>query len=853
MRFWSVRCLGIAAMFSVYFLHAAHAAEAQSTRQLDASEILKRLQRLSVVGSVLYVAAHPDDENTNLLTYLASGRGIRATYLSITRGDGGQNLIGSEQGPVLGLIRTQELLAARRTDGAAQLFTRAIDFGYSKSVDEALRFWGEEEILADVVLAIRRVRPDVIITRFSSSGGGHGHHTASARLAERAFQVAADPKFQPASMPKLPPWQARRLFANRGGGGGDGALARLDVGEYDSLLGASYGEIAASSRSMHKSQGFGVARRRGPILESFQLVSEAGKDGGKPGSGSRPPGAASPFDGIDWTWARVPGGARIAKLAADVARGFRFEDPAASVPALLALDAALEGVSDPFWRDYKRAEVAELVAACTGLWVEANAASPALVPGVKVQVALTALNRSAVPIKLSEVRFVGPALAGETRAPVPAGKPLARHEPQRLELEVAAAAEASASGPYWLAQPSLPARYQVVDLSQIGLPENPPALSVEVKVNVAGRQFAFAYPVVHKWTDPVVGERMRPVEVVPAVSVDPLAGVLLFPSSKSQSLRVRLKATTAKTEGSLRLETSAGFVAEPASAPFSLAAAGDEVELSFTVRPPRGQAAASTTLRAVAAVGGRELSQRVQFIEHAHIPIQMYVTPAEVRLSTVDLRLSGKRIGYVAGAGDEVAPSLERVGYSVVLLDDATLATAPLGGFDAIVLGVRAFNTNQRLRFHHSRLMDYVKAGGTLVAQYNTTSRLGDLDEVMGPMVFEIGRDRVTDEKAPVKFETPAHGILNHPNKITAADFEGWVQERGLYFASTWDKRYETPLWLSPIPVKTPCAGACSWPATGGAPSSTRVSRSSDSSPPGCPEPTVCLRISSPHGKTAAR
>jgi LmbE family N-acetylglucosaminyl deacetylase len=787
----------LAALFSLFLLLAARPAPAERTRQLGASEIQKRLQRLSVVGSVLYVAAHPDDENTNLLTYLASGRGIRATYLSITRGDGGQNLIGSEQGALLGLIRTQELLAARRIDGAEQLFTRAIDFGYSKSVDEALRFWGEEEILADVVLAIRRVRPDVIVTRFSSSGGGHGHHTASARLAERAFKAAADPKFQPASMPKLPPWQARRLFANRGGGQAAGGLARLDVGDYDPLLGASYGEIAASSRSMHKSQGFGVARRRGPIVEGFQLVAEAEAAGGS-GKSDRSAGArgggGGPFDGIDWTWARLPGSGKVAKLAAEAARSFRPDDPAASVPALLALDVALEGLSDPFWRDYKRAEVADLVAACTGLWVEANAATPALVPGLKVPVTLTTLNRSAVAIKLSEVRFLGPALAGETRAPVLVSKVLARHDPQRVDLEISAAAEAWPSGPYWLSQAPLPARFQVADASQIGLPENAPALSVEIVADMAGRRFSLNYPVLHKWTDPVAGERSRPVQVVPAVSVDPLAGVLLFPSGKEQPLRVRLKASAARTEGSLRLETGAGFVSEPPSAPFRLAAAGDEVELAFTVRPPRAPGAVSATLRAVAEVGGRKLDQRVQFIEHGHIPIQMYVTPAEVRLTTVDLRLSGKRIGYIPGAGDEVAPSLERVGYSVIFLDEAALASAPLGSFDAIVMGVRAFNTNQRLRFHHARLMDYVRGGGTLVVQYNTTSRLGDLDELMGPLVFQIGRDRVTDEKAPVRFENPRHGILNHPNKITPADFDGWVQERGLYFASTWDRRFETPL-----------------------------------------------------------
>jgi LmbE family N-acetylglucosaminyl deacetylase len=759
---------------------------AEPTRQPDASGILKRLQALSVVGSVLYVAAHPDDENTSVLTYLASGRGVQATYLSITRGDGGQNLIGSEFGPQLGVIRTQELLAARRTDGAAQLFTRAIDFGFSKSVDEALRIWGEEEILADVVLAIRRVRPDVILTRFSSDGGGHGHHTASARLAERAFKLAGDSKYQPASTPKLPPWQPRRIFLNRFGG--DAGSVRQDVGGYDPLLGASFGEIAATSRSMHKSQGFGVARRRGPMLDGFTLTASA-EPGGRP-----PAALSSPWDGIDWSWDRVPGADRVKKLAADAARSFRVDDPAASIPALVSLDAALEGLSDPFWRDIKRAEVADLVAACAGLWVEPNAASPALVPGVPVQVTVTALNRSKAPIKLVDLRLVGPALGSEKRTPQPVGKALPTHEPMRQEISVAAAGDARPSGPYWLTQPPLPGRYQVADAAQIGLPENPPALALQARIEVGGRTFALTYPVLHKWTDPVAGERTRPVEVVPAVSVDPLATVLLFPDGKPQPLRVRLKAAVGKSEGTLRAEPAAGFTVEPASAPFKLAAAGDEVELTLSVRPPKGRVSTSTALKLVAEVGGRQLTQRVHHLEYDHIPMQLLVTPAEVRLSTVDLRLLGKRVGYVPGAGDDVASSLERVGYEVAILDEAALASGALGGFDAIVLGVRAFNTNDRLRFHHARFMDYVKKGGTLVVQYNTTSRLGDQDEEMGPLAFQIGRDRVTDEKAPAQFEKPAHPVLNQPNKITPADFEGWVQERGLYFATSWDKGYETPL-----------------------------------------------------------
>jgi LmbE family N-acetylglucosaminyl deacetylase len=785
-----------AAAMTLPFALPGDPARAQPARQPASSgEIQKRLERLSVLGSVLYVAAHPDDENTSLLTYLANGRLVRTAYLSMTRGDGGQNLIGPEQSVALGIIRTQELLAARRIDGAQQMFTRARDFGFSKSVDESLRWWGEEDILADTVVAIRRFQPDVIVTRFSASGGGHGHHTASARLAARAFKAAADPGYKPAGVPDLPPWQARRLLWNRGGGGGApaGDDLRLDVGGYDPLLGTSYGELAAESRSMHKSQGFGQARRRGPNVEGFQVIAEAG--GGKLTGGD-------PFQGIDWSWRRVRGSERAAKLAAELVRGFRPADPAASLPGLVALDAALDALGDPSWKAHKRAEVAALIAACAGLWIEATADAPGVAPGRSVGVKVTALNRAAVStqVKLVEVRLEGPAVAGETIA---VNRPLPHHQPQQIDHDVKAAPAAVPSGPYWLRQPPLPGRFQLADPRLTNLPENPPALAAVAHVEVGGRRFALAYPVIYKWTDPVAGERTRPLEVVPAVSVRPQGRALLFPDGKAQPLVVRLEAAAAGTAGTLALEASEGFTVKPAGAPFTLAAAGDEVELRFSVSPPRTRTDKPGTLRAIAevnAAGGApaaRLASQVDVIEHPHIPMQMMLTPAEVRLQPVDLKRDGRRIGYIEGAGDEVAHSLEQVGYQVVVLDEAALASAPLQGFDAIVTGVRAFNTNERLGHHHPRLMEYVKAGGTLVVQYNTSNRLSKVQGRIGPLPFDIGRDRVTDETAAVTFEAPGHRVLSYPNRITAADFEGWVQERGLYFAQSWDKGYEAPLSMA--------------------------------------------------------
>ncbi len=781
-------------------LHAAPPVEPSS------AEIAKRLDRLAVLGSVLYVAAHPDDENTNLLSYLANGQLVRTAYLSLTRGDGGQNLIGSEQGVGLGIIRTQELLAARRTDGAEQLFTRARDFGFSKSVDESLKVWGEEEILADVVSAIRRFRPDVIINRFSASGGGHGHHTASARLSERAFKAAADPKYAPADQPRLSPWQATRLLWNRGGGEAGGL--QLDVGLYDPLLGKSYAEISADSRSMHKSQGFGAAKRRGPIIEAFEVIAEA------PGSKAAKP--TTPWEGVDWTWRRIPGGDKIAKLVKDARQSFRPEAPSALLPALIAIDAAIDGIGDADWKSHKRKEIAELVAAVTGLFVEATTSHAGVVAGDKIGVTINALNRSPAALTLRELRLVGPAL-GAAPVTIAVGKPLPQHAPQKFERELTIPPGTSATGPYWLRESPLPGRFEVKDPLLAALPENPPAVAVDAIVETGGRRFVLRYPVQHKWTDPVEGERHRPLEVVPAVSVAPIGGALLFPDGKAQTLGVRVKAAKANTKGTLRLEAPAGYTIKPATAPFSLDAAGDETELRFAVQPPKKpmSSAMSGSLRALASVanaGGATgnvdgLSHKVDFISYPHIPIQMMLTPAVVRLEPVDLERGGRRIGYIPGAGDEVASSLERAGWQVTMLDDAALQSASLKAFDAIVTGVRAFNTNDRMPQHHARLMDYVKGGGTLVVQYNTANRLSKVSDRIGPLPFDISRDRVTDETAAVRFEDAAHPIFHHPNKLGPADFEGWVQERGLYFASNFDKGWEAPLSMAD-PGESPSRGS---------------------------------------------
>jgi LmbE family N-acetylglucosaminyl deacetylase len=778
----------------------------------DAARVALALRRLGVVGRVLYVAAHPDDENTNLLAYLENVALVRTAYLSLTRGDGGQNLVGAEQGPELGLIRTEELLAARRIDGAEQFFTRARDFGFSKSPEETLRIWGKAPVLADVVTVIRRFRPDVIITRFQpEKTDTHGHHTASAMLAVEAFRAAADPKFHPEELTGgLEPWQARRLLWNKSSWNLKPdedltAFAKLDVGVYNPVLGASMGEIAAESRSMHKSQGFGVAPARGPIVEYFKVLDEAPKP-----EAAKPVKPLGPLDGLDLTWARFPKTSRVRALAEKAARGFSLAKPEASIPALLDLDRALDDVPDASFRSQKKYEVAELVLACAGLFVDATASEHDVAPGQPLEITATVVNRSSAHVELRSVQFpfeAGPAsLAAEALAGQRDGQ---AGKPFEMKRTIHVPADRAPTTPYWLDGAPEAGLYRTPDARDVGAPESPPALVATIALAIGGRAFSYARPVTFKWTDPVMGERRRAVEITPAVSVRPDASVLMFPDAGPRALAVRLVAGAPGVAGVVRPAAPAGWAVEPATAPFSLAKKGAEATVTFRVRPA-AKGAAAGTVRVAAEVGGARYARGVVHIDHAHIPIQTWLADADVRLVPLALEKGGARIGYFPGPGDEVPASLRRVGYEVTLLDEAGLTAGSLARFDAVVTGVRAFNTSERLRAAHAALMSYVDGGGTLVVQYNTNNRLAPLTDALGPWPFDIGRERVTDEAAPVTFTAPAAPALTTPNALGPRDFEGWVQERGLYFAETWDPRYQTVLTMHD-PDEKPLAGGLLW------------------------------------------
>jgi LmbE family N-acetylglucosaminyl deacetylase len=756
-------------------------ASAAPPRQPTSGEIARAIDRLLVVGNVLYVAAHPDDENTRLLAWLENERLVRTAYLSLTRGDGGQNLIGSEQGPLLGLIRTQELLAARGVDGAEQLFTRARDFGYSKTPAETLSIWGKDEVLGDVVWAIRSFKPDLVITRFPTGGlETHGHHTASAILAEEAFRLAGDPKAYPDQIALVGPWQPRAIVWNKSQffikpGEDLSSFLSVDIGGFNPALGASYGEIAATSRSMHKSQGFGAAAQRGPSLEYFKALV-----------GTTP--ELSLFETVDLSWRRVPGTARLMSLLERARADFRPEKPEAAIDALLDARDELAKIPDNPWKEPKAAELRDTIVACAGGFFEAVAADYQTTPGASLGVKVTALNRSSAPMTLKEVRFPDGGV-------VAVGKALAPSAVVEAERAIAIPKDAPPSNPHWLAEAPSRGLYTVKDRRLVSAPEAPP-LEVELVLAIGDRALTVRRPIGWKWTDPVAGERYRPVEIAPAVLVTPLDRALVFPDGAPKSIAFAVKAAGAGAEGTVKLELPEGFSAQPAAAPFKLAARGDEATVSFRVTPPArvDRKGVRGALHAVAESGGARFTRGIERIEHGHIPIQTLFPEADVSLARFDLARSRGPIGYIPGAGDEVPAALRRVGYEVVTLSDEDLASRPLDRFPAVVVGVRAYNVSQKLTAHHDRLMAYVEAGGTLVAQYATNNRISKTPPKIGPFPFEVSQERVTDETAKVDVALPSHATLTTPNAIDASDFDGWVQERGLYFAGTFDAKYAAPL-----------------------------------------------------------
>jgi len=778
----------------IAFLCLAQFGFAQTAPPADLVSIEQNFKKLDVLGSVLYVAAHPDDENTRLLAYLAQEKHYRTGYLSMTRGDGGQNLIGNEQSELLGLIRTQELLAARKVDGAEQFFTRANDFGFSKGSGETLKIWDKEKVLSDVVWVIRKFRPDVIICRFPTTGeGGHGHHTASAILAQEAFAAAADPNRFPEQLKYVQTWQAKRLLWNTFSFGTVNTTApdqfKIDLGVYNPIIGKGYGEMAAESRSNHKTQGFGSARQRGQTFEFFKTIL-----------GDAP--QTDLMDGVNTSWSRVKGGEAIGSEIEKIRKDFDIDHPEKSVPALLGLIDKIGKVSDEYWRTEKTKELNNLIAACAGLWFEAYTAEPTYALGDQMNIRSQVISRYGLNIALNGLTVIQHAdNAGNTsdfmelmaRYDLPVttkDKVIPANELQTFSNDCIAA---KISQPYWLESPHPIGTYEVGNAGNIGNPENPDAPMVEFVFQIDGHAITSDRKLIYKYVDPAKGEIYQPVEITPPVAANITAKNYIFNSKQPQFVEIKLQGFT-RAAGSISIKPMAGWKVSPEKIDFSGKNKGDEWAVNFEVSPT-GNHPQTTTLEAVVEVGGKQFSMGIQHIKYEHIPNITLFPPAEAKLIDLNLNLIGKKIGYIPGAGDLVPEALKQVGYDVHILTEHEILNGDLSGYDAIITGVRAYNVNPRLAVEQPKLLEYVKNGGNLVVQYNNNSGL--VTKNIGPYPFNVVNKRVTDEDAKITVLDPQEPLLNYPNKITQDDFSGWTQERGLYFVGDIDPNYKAPLQMN--------------------------------------------------------
>lgn len=746
---------------------------AQTPQKPNAAEIYESIQKLNFLGSVLYVAAHPDDENTHLISYFANQVHARTAYISLTRGDGGQNLIGPELRELLGVIRTQELLQARRVDGGIQFFSRANDFGYSKNPEETFRIWNKQKVMSDLVYVIRKFQPDVIINRFDhrSPGTTHGHHTASAMLSMEAFDLAAQKNQFPTQLDAVKVWQPKRLFFNPSWFfyGSHEAFEKadkshyfkMDIGAYYPTLGVSNSEIAAKSRSQHSSQGFGATAVRGAAMEYLELLKGEKVEG-------------NVFEGIDTTWHRIKGGKEIGAILSKVERDFDFKNPSNSVPELVKAYQLILKLEDDHWRTIKLEEIKNIIYHSSGLFLEAVASSKNAVAGEKIDIEIEAINRSALPIEWLRV------------SDKKVNQNLAFNQENKQSIAYTFPQNTPSSSPYWLDEKGSLGMYQVSDKNLIGLPETPAAHHLDFHLKIAGQEFTFQKPLVYKYNDPEKGETYKPFVIVPKASVHVEEKVLIFSDESPKKVGVKVKAFTDNLNGNLSLQAS-GWKVVPEKQAIALHSKGEEKTIWFEVFPPKNSS--EEMLIPQLKIGNEVFDEQLIELNYNHIPEQQILQSGASKIVRLDIQKKGEKIGYIVGAGDTVPENLRQIGYEVAIISPQEITAELLKNFDAVVLGIRAFNVVPELSYKNKVLFDYVRNGGNLLVQYNTNHAL--VTEEIAPFSLQLSRDRVTDEFSEVKFIHPSHAVLNVPNTITKKDFEGWVQERGLYFPNKWDAAFE--------------------------------------------------------------
>ncbi|MFD1316862.1 PIG-L family deacetylase [Namhaeicola litoreus] len=756
----------------------------QMPKKLSSDEIYKKIEKLNFLGSVLYVAAHPDDENTRMISYFSNELNARSAYLSLTRGDGGQNLIGPEIREQLGLIRTNELLKARSVDGGEQFFTRANDFGYSKNPDETQRIWNREDVLSDVVRIMREYQPDIVINRFDAGSAGrtHGHHTTSAILSSEAFDLINEKNYV---VGNSKPWKIKRMFFNTSwwfygsrekfAEADKSKMMEVNTGTFYPELGLSNNEIAATSRSMHKSQGFGSTGSRGDESEYLQLIN-----------GDMPSDPKNIFEGIDTSWNRVEGGKEIGDILNRVQNNYDFKNPSASVPDLLRAHKLISTLKNEHWKVIKKKEIEAIIYACLGLYLEASSETAESTPGEIVKLNIEAINRSRIPVKIENYRVFCEGLQ-ETNA---LNKTLDQNVSNNFTSEVKIPLNAPYSSPYWLNEKGSLGMYYVEDPENIGKPMGDQTVKVDFLLTIQGSSIHFEKDVIYKYNDPVKGEVYEPFAILPDFTSTIESNVILFNDTSPKEIPVNVMAHKASINGEISLQVPEHWKVEPSSIPIRLNEKGEVKKVSFFVSPPAGQS--EGVLQSVIKSGGKEFNQSLTEINYDHIPKQRILFPANAQVVRLNLSMAPKNVAYIKGAGDDVPESLRQIGYRVTELNPEEIGD-DLDRFDAIIMGIRAYNIHDELINKQKALLKFVENGGNLIVQYNTSRGL-KINGSLAPYDLQLSNDRVTDETSEVRFINPKQSILNYPNQITQKDFEGWVQERGLYFPDQWSNEF-TPVF----------------------------------------------------------
>lgn len=778
-----------------YFIQISFGQQPVKPNSVD---IYNQIEKLNFLGSVLYIAAHPDDENTRLISYLSNEKKARTAYLSLTRGDGGQNLIGSELSEQLGVIRTQELLEARKIDGGEQFFSSANDFGYSKNSDETLQIWDKNKVLSDVVWIIRRFQPDVIINRFDhrSSGTTHGHHTASALLSVESFDIANDVNAFTNQLKWVKPWQPKRQFFNTSwwfygskekfDAADKTNLSSLQIGVYYPTIGKSNQEIAALSRSSHQSQGFGSVGSRGEEIEYLELIK-----------GTTLNNKNNIFDGIDTSWNRLKDGAAIGELIQKILKEYDFKNPSLSIPNLVKAYSMIQLLEDEHWKKIKTEEIKKLIVACSGLYLEGVAENQTATPNSTLNVKIEAINRSVNSMVLKSIFSM------------PEGKntnvnsELKNNISINNKLEIKLPETIKYTSPYWLKEKSSVGMYHVNDQEIIGTADIIREVKLVFNIEINGITIPFERNVIYKYNDPTKGEIYNPMDIVPEITTSILDKVALFNSGKSKSIGIKIKAGKEVVNGILKLDLPANWRVIPNEISFALSKKGEEQILNFEIFPPKN--ADEIIAKAIAIINGKSFDKELINIKYDHISKQQILRTSVSKFIKLDIKTGNQKIAYIMGAGDEVPKSLMQMDYQVTEINPSEITKENIEKFDVIITGVRAYNTVKELKFKQEILFDFVKQGKTMIVQYNTTDEL--VTKNIAPFPLKISRDRVTEENAEIRFLTPEHPVLNYPNRITTEDFIGWKQEQGLYYPSEWDPAF-TPILSSNDKGETPKNGA---------------------------------------------